>query len=186
MRIEAPRKLFTVEDYYKMADAGIFIPDDRVELIDSEIIQMSPIGMRHAGCVNGATQIFAEAFRGRVVVSVQNPLQLSDYTEPQPDLVLLRPLEDSYRGKHIEAADALLVLEVSDTTLAYDRDLKLPRYAEADVTEVWIEDLEGDRLLVYRDPTGDAYPTQLTLKPDDSVSVQAFPDPSFKVSELLG
>lgn len=186
MRIEAPKKLFTVEEYYKMADAGIFAPEDRVELIDGEIIQMSPIGIRHAGCVNGATQVFAEAFRGRAVVSVQNPLQLSDYTEPQPDVVLLRPRKDTYRGKNIEASDALLVLEISDTTLAYDRGVKLHRYAAANVTEVWIEDLEANRLLVYRDPSSHSYQTQVTLDPDDSVQVLAFPNVSFKVSELLG
>jgi len=186
MQIEAARKVFTVEEYYRMAEAGILKPDDRVELIDGEIVEMSPIGVRHAGCVNWANQALIAAFGGRAVVSVQNPVQLSDITEPQPDLALLRPRPDAYRGKKVETADALLVLEVADTTLAYDRNIKVPRYAAAGVPEVWIEDLEHDRLLVYRDPSGNSYRTARILGRDDSVSVGAFPDVVFKVSDLLG
>jgi Uma2 family endonuclease len=186
MQVEATKKLFTVHEYYKMADAGILGEDDRVELIDGEIVQMSPIGDRHLGCVNGATDLFTAAFRGRAVVSVQNPLRLGDYTEPQPDIVLLKPRLDAYRGKHPEAGDALLVVEVADTTLAYDRDVKLPRYAAAGVPEVWIESLGADQLLVHRDPAGDSYKTCRTLTPGDSASIGAFPDVIFEVGELLG
>jgi Uma2 family endonuclease len=133
MRTETSRKRFTVDDYYRMADAGILAPGERVELIDGEIIQMSPIGTRHLGCVNATNAVFFDAFKGRAVISGQNPVRLSDFTEPQPDVVLLKPRKDFYRGKHPEAADALLVVEVSDTTLAYDRDLKLSYYAAAGV-----------------------------------------------------
>src|SRR5688572_18894492 len=170
MEIETTRKLFNVDEYYRMLDAGILTEDDRVELIDGEILQMSPIGIRHAGCVNGANDLFTREFRGKAVVSVQNPLRLNDYTEPEPDVVLLKPRSDLYRGKHAQADDAFLVLEVADTTLAYDRDVKLPRYAAAGVPEVWIEDLTADRLLVYCNPVGGRYQTELTLKHTDSVS----------------
>jgi Uma2 family endonuclease len=186
MEIETTRKLFSVDEYYRMLDAGILTEDDRVELIDGEILQMSPIGIRHAGCVNGANYLFTREFMGKAVVSIQNPLRLSDYTEPEPDVVLLKPRSDQYRGKHAQADDALLVLEVADTTLTYDRDVKLPRYAAAGVPEVWIEDLTADRLLVYRNPVGGRYQTELTLKPTDSVSVQALPGTSFAVDEFLG
>jgi Uma2 family endonuclease len=186
MRMEASRKRFTVEDYYRMADAGILAPGDRVELIDGEIIQMSPIGTRHLGCVNATNAVFFDSFKGRAVTSGQNPVQLSDFTEPQPDVVLLKPRKDFYRGKHPEAADALLVVEVSDATLAYDRDVKLSYYAAAAVPEVWIEDLNSDRILVYRNPIDGVYKVQLTLGRDESISVQAFPDTAFAVSDFIG
>lgn len=186
MQIEAAKKLFTVDEYYKMADVGILTPEDRVELIDGEIIEMSPIGNRHLGCVNAATEAFGAAFRGRAVVSVQNPLRLTNYTEPEPDIVLLKPRADAYRYKRPFGEDALLVLEVADTTLKYDRKVKTPRYAAAGVPEVWIQDLEGNVLLVFRNPSGNVYKTVLTLKPEESVSMLAFPDSVFKVSDLLG
>src|SRR5437016_10007262 len=152
MQVEVTKKLFTVDEYYRLAAAGILGPEDRVELIDGEIIQMSPIGDRHAGNVNRGTRLFVAAFAARAVVSVQNPLQLDNYTEPEPDIVVLRPRADDYMSKKARAEDALLVLEVCDTTLRYDRNIKLPRYAAAGIPEVWIEDLAGDELLVYREP----------------------------------
>jgi len=136
--------------------------------------------------VNATNAVFFDAFKGRAVISGQNPVQLSDFTEPQPDIVLLKPRKDFYRGKHPEAADALLVVEVSDTTLAYDRDVKLPYYAAAGVPEVWIEDLNANRILVYRIPLDGAYQVRLTLSRSESISVQAFPDITFAVSEFLG
>jgi Uma2 family endonuclease len=186
MRMELSRKRFTVDDYYRMADAGILAPGDRVELIDGEIIQMSPIGIRHVGCVNATNAVFFDAFKGRAVISGQNPVQLSDFTEPQPDIVLLKPRKDFYRGKHPEAADALLVVEVSDTTLAYDRDVKLSYYAAARIPEVWIEDLNSDRILVFRNPDNGVYQVRLTRSRDESISVQAFSDTEFKVSDFIG
>jgi len=186
MQTETTRKLFTVEEFYKMADAGIFTEDDRVELIDGEIIEMSPLGVRHAGCLIAATHVFTAVFGGRAVVSVQGPLRLSNYTEPEPDIVLLKPRKDFYRGKRAKAEDALLVLEVADTTLCYDRELKLPRYAAAGLPEVWIENLQDDQLLVYRNPAGTSYEICLTLKREDSISVQTLPDVVFKVVDLLG
>jgi Uma2 family endonuclease len=186
MRMELSRKRFTVDDYYRMADAGILAPGDRVELIDGEIIQMSPIGVRHLGCVNATNAVFFDAFKGRAVIGGQNPVQLSDFTEPQPDIVLLKPRKDFYRGKHPEAADALLVVEVSDTTLAYDRDVKLSYYAAAGIPEVWIEDLNSDRILVFRNPVDGLYQLRLVLSRDESISVQAFPNTAFTVSDFLG
>jgi Uma2 family endonuclease len=186
MEAETRKKLFTVDEYYRMAEAGILTPNDRVELIDGEVITMSPIGNRHAGCVAAATHAFSQAFAGRTVVSVQNPLRLSDYTEPEPDIVLLKPRADFYRTKRMWAEDALLVLEVSDTTFAYDRDVKLPRYAAAAIPEVWIEHLEDDALWVYRDPAGTSYRFSLALKGTDSVSVQALADVTFNVADLIG
>lgn len=186
MQMETTKKRFTVDDYYRMADAGILTASDRVELINGEIIQMSPIGNRHLGCVNAATEIFIAAFKGRAVVSGQNPVLLSDFTEPQPDIVLLKPRKDFYRGKHPEAADALLVVEVADTMLDYEREVKLAYYAAAGVPEVWIEDLNGEQILVYRDPSDRVYGIHFILKRSESISVQAFPDSVFAVADFLG
>jgi Uma2 family endonuclease len=186
MQIEAAKKLFTVDEYYRMAEAGILTQDDRVELIDGEIIKMCPIGNRHLGCVNGTNELFSAAFRGRAVISVQNPLRLSNYTEPQPDIVVLKSRKDSYRSKRPEAEDVLLVVEVSDITLSYDRNVKLPRYAISGVPEVWIENLENDQLLVFRDLAGDTYQTCITLHRGDSISMAVFSDAVFKVEDFLG
>ena len=186
MQADVVRKLFTVDDYYRMAEAGILGPDDRVELIEGEIIQMSPIGNRHAGCVNRATDLFTRLFHGKAIVTVQNPVRLNNYNEPQPDLVLAKYREDFYSSKHPTPEDTLLVLEVADTTLKKDRDIKLPIYARLGIVEVWIEDLKHNQLLVFRDPGGQHYRTSLTLRADDSVSTVAFPEITFKVQDLLG
>ena len=186
MQIETTKKLFTVDEYYRMADAGILKPDDRVELIDGEIIQMSPIGDRHLANVNRATETFSRAFAGKVTLSVQNPLQLSNKSEPEPDIVLLKRRGDFYSGKHPVAEDALLIVEVADTTFRFDRHVKLPLYAVAGVPEVWIEDLKGDLLLVFRNPVGKTYTTALTLRRGDSVSTLAFPDVVLTVEDFLG
>ncbi len=186
METETTKKLFTVDEYYRMAEVGILGPEDRVELIDGEILRMSPIGVRHAGCVNATHEAFTSALRGRAVTSVQNPVQLTNYTEPQPDLLLLKSRKDFYRAKKVRGEDVLLVVEVADTTLRYDRDVKLRHYAAADVREVWIEDLQHNRLLVFRDPAGKSYKTALTLTRDQSVSPLAFADVTFNVRDFLG
>ena len=186
MPVEVTKKLFTVDEYYRMAETGILGPEDRVELIDGEIIQMSPIGNSHLARVNRANDVFTAAFRGRAVVSVQNPLRLNNYTEPEPDIVLLKPRQDFYEAKRPDAESALLVIEVSDTSLEFDREVKLARYAVSGVPEVWIENLEDGELLVYRDPVGKQYITALTLHAGDSVSVLAFPETQFKIEDVLG
>jgi len=185
MQIETTKKLFSVEDYHRMAEAGILGPDDRLELIDGEVLEMSPIGDRHAVAVNIATNRFAAVFGSRVFLSVQNPLRLNDHTELQPDIVLLKYRDDFYRDRMWTAKEVLLVLEVSDTTLRYDRMVKLPQFATAGVPEVWIESLAADELLVFRGLSDRSYSTALTFRRDDLVSTLAFPEVSFRVGDLL-
>ena len=186
MRTEVTNKLFTVDEYYKMAEIGIFDEDSRVELIEGEIIEMSPVGNRHIGCVNRATKLFITKLGDRVVVSPQNPVRLSNITEPQPDIVLLKPRADFYSAKRLSAEDTFLVLEISDTTLRYDRNRKLPLYAKYGVPEVWIEDIKGDAILVYRDLKAGGYSASLTFHRDETISLLAFPDIFFNVNDLLG
>jgi len=185
METEVTKKLFTVQDYYRMAQAGILRPEDRVELIDGEIIEMSPMGYRHALCVGRITTLFIRAFGDRVTLQPQNPLRLSKWTEPQPDIVLFKPRADFYEKKRPTPADVLLTVEVSDTSLSKDQKIKLPKYAEAGISEYWIGDLRHNILYVYRSPKGKSYDTILTFHPGDSVSVFAFPDINFRVDELL-
>jgi len=186
MLTDVTKKLFTVDEYHRMAEAGILAEHDRVELIDGEIIQMSPIGHRHMVCVNRATTLFIEAFGRKAVVSPQNPVQLSDWTEPQPDLVVFKPRSDFYAARKPTPEDVLFTVEVADTSLRYDRNVKLPRFAVAGIPEVWIEDLKNDCLLVYRDPQRNNYKTSFTLQRGDAVSPIAFPGISFAIDDLFG
>jgi Uma2 family endonuclease len=186
MRSEVTKKLFTVDEYYKMAEAGIFDEDSRVELIEGEIIEMSPVGNRHIACVNRANKLFLTLLGDRVMVSPQNPVRLSNITEPQPDIVLLKPRADFYSAKRLSTEDTFLVLEVSDTTLRYDRNRKLPLYAKYGVPEVWIEDLQRGTILVYRGLKEGAYSNALAFHQGDTISLLAFPDIHFNVDDLLG
>jgi Uma2 family endonuclease len=154
----ATRHRINVDAYYKMAEAGILAPDDRVELIEGEIIDMVPICSSHGGTTNRLNRLFARAAAdGLVLVSVQGPLRLDDKNEPQPDVLLLKPRSDDYHGAHPSAADVLLLVEVSESTLSYDRGAKLSLYARHGVPEVWIVDLRGAAIEVCREPTGGAY-----------------------------
>ena len=158
-RQQAPaRHRLDVGAYYKMAEAGILTQDDRVELIGGEIFDMTPIGSAHSGKTNRLNRLFARAAAdGLALVSVQSPLRLDACNEPEPDMMLLRPREDDYQERHPGAADVLLLVELSESSLAYDRGTKLALYVRFGVPEVWIVDLRGGAVEVYREPTGDAY-----------------------------
>jgi Uma2 family endonuclease len=186
MRIEAERKLFTADDFFKMDEAGIFAPDESVELIEGEIIQMRNPGRKHVACCDRATAFFTEAFGRRAIVSIQNWIVLDDYNVPKPDVVVLKPSPDFYASKDRIPEDAFLIVEISLSSFAFDSGVKLRHYAQAGVIEVWIEDLLNDLLLVHRDPAGEVYATCLTLRRGDMISPLAFPDITFKVDDLLG
>lgn len=151
------RHRLTVSEYHKMGETGILGPDTRVELIDGEIIDMAPIGSRHAGTVNMLIKRFGKATGDRAILAVQNPLMLSDYWEPQPDVMLLRSRPDHYRDNHPRAADVLLLIEVAESSAGYDRNIKLPGYARHGIPEVWLIDLEQGEITAYRDPAPEGY-----------------------------
>jgi Uma2 family endonuclease len=186
METEAIKKLFTADEYHRMCEVGILDPEARLELIEGEIIEMSPPGTRHMACVNRATALFVVRLAGRAMVSVQNPLLLSKYTEPQPDLVIARPRTDFYADKRLSSEHTLLAIEVSDTSLSFDRKRKMPLYAASGVPELWIENLQNDVVLVFRDPSAKTYSTCLTYKRGESLYPAAFPNLILKVEELLG
>ena len=151
------RHRLTVADFHRMADVGIFQEDDRVELIEGEIIDMAPIGSGHAGTVMALNRLLARALGDRAIVLVQSPVVLPEHSEPEPDLALLRPREDFYRSGHPLPGDILLIIEVADTRLAYDRDVKIPLYARHGIPEVWLVDLEDRRLHIYTSPSASGY-----------------------------
>jgi Uma2 family endonuclease len=186
MSAEVIKKRFTVDEYHRMVEAEVIGPKDRVELVDGEVIEMSPIGHRHRVRVIRTTTLFFRAFGDQAIVSSQNSLQLNDWTEPQPDLVVLKPRPDFYARKKFTPEDVLLVMEISDTSLRYDRNVKVPLFAAAGIPEVWIEDAKKDVLYVYRDPRADGYAVSSELQRRDSVSPIAFPSIRFSIDNLVG
>ena len=155
---EPARHRLDVDAYYKMAEAGILTREDRVELIDGEIIDLTAIGSPHAALTTRLVRCFARtAADGLTLLSVQNPLRLDDFNEPEPDLMLLRPRADDYRANHPGAADVLLLVEISDRSLTYDRGAKLTLYAKFGVPEVWIIDIAGSAVEIYRQPNDGGY-----------------------------
>jgi Uma2 family endonuclease len=185
MQIEALRRPFSVADYDRMAEVGILAMEDRVELIEGQILEMSPIGDRHAACVDRAAMLLLPPLVGEAIVRIQGPIRLGDYSKPQPDLILLRYDKGFFVAQGPVTRDAHLVIEISDSSLRYDRGAKLSVYARHGVHEVWIEDLTTDTLLVFRVPVGNTYRTELALKPGDSISPQVFPQLVLSVSSLL-
>ncbi len=181
-----PTRRFTVSEYYRMAEAGILTEDDRVELIEGEIIQMSPIGRLHAGTVDRLNHLFVVRLGDVAQVRVQNPLHLDEYTEPQPDLALLVPRPDFYSSGHPSAPDVLLVIEVADSSIDFDREVKIPLYAQRGVSEAWLVDLNAGTVTTFRDPAPEGYRTIVTLRGGESIAAQAFPGREFAVAEILG
>jgi Uma2 family endonuclease len=176
---------FSVKDYYRMAETGVLRPDARVELLEGKIIDTSPIGPFHGGLVGRLTRLFIELSKDRWLVWPQNPLRLDDHSEPEPDLMLLKPAADDYTNRHPQPEDVFLLIEVSDTTLAYDREEKLPAYGRAGIPEVWIVNLQDLAVEVYREPHFTGYGSKAVLRAGDHAKPQAFPDVTVNVTELL-
>lgn len=186
MPVQLLKKLFTVEEYHLMSQSDILSKDDRVELIEGEIIQMAAIGTRHAGCVNRLNRLFSRLPEARVIVTIQNPIQLTQRTEPQPDVALLQPRADYYSTAHPTPNEVLLLVEVADSSVDYDRDVKLPIYARSLIQEVWLVDLVAECLEVYRQPTPNGYSLMQKFWRDQEVSPLAFPDLAVRIEFLLG
>jgi Uma2 family endonuclease len=184
--LDLPARKITADEYHRMADAGILGPDERVELLDGVIIEMSPIHPPHNATVWRLTDVFVPRLRGKAIVSVQSSFRLTQFSEPEPDIAIFRYRDDFYRSALPGPADVLLVIEVSDTTLGYDRDVKLPRYAAAGLPEAWIADVQRNRLTVYRDPSPDGYRQVVTLTRRATVSPLAFPDLVLRWEDIFG
>jgi Uma2 family endonuclease len=186
MTVQLLRRKFTVEQYHKMIESGILTEDDRVELIRGEIIEMSPIGIKHAACVNRLVNVLAYLLGKRVIVAAQNPVALKNNSQPQLDVALLKPRDDFYATAHPQPQDIFLLIEVADSTVVYDREVKIPLYAEANIIEVWLVDINEQIVEVYQQPTAAGYQHIQKFASGQSLSIPAFPDVNISVDEIFG
>ncbi len=181
-----PQKHLTdIAEWHRMGEAGIFPPETRMELIEGEILHTAPIGFNHAGHVSSLIHTFAPILNEQAIINAQNPVQLGDLSEPEPDLLLLRPDQDFYTTRHPNATDVLLLVEVSDSTLRFDRNQKLRLYATHQIPEYWIVNLIDNCLEVYRQPQDGDYLDKTVLSKSDSLNLQAIPSIQIAVSTIL-
>lgn len=179
------RYRFNVDEFARMGVAGIFTGDDRVELIDGEILEMTPIGPPHAWIVDRLSELLIAQLAGRMHVRVQNPVQLGSHTEPQPDLVVARR-SGVYADRHPRPEDILLVIEVADTSLRYDRREKTPRYGRAGIPETWIVDVDARAVTVHTGPGPDGYAQQQVRREGDELVGTSVPELRFAVADIFG
>jgi Uma2 family endonuclease len=178
-------KKFTVEQYEQMAKIGFLQADERVELLGGNIIYMSPIGIKHAGCVSFLTRFLWHHLIDQAVIWPQNPVILDNYSEPEPDIAVLQKETNSYRRRKPTAEDVLLLIEVADSTLEKDRNIKIPLYAKNNIQEVWLVDISNNIVEVYRSPVDETYTNIKNFLPGDYLSMIAFPEISISVDEIL-
>ena len=186
--VERARRLFTVAEYVRMAEVGILAEHERVELIRGEILEMSPIGSRHIAFVSNLTHLLVRSFDGRARVSVQSSVVVADDSMPQPDLVLLRlrhPSSPPYKVARPTQDDVQLLIEVAESSLRYDRSVKLRLYAEVGLAEYWIVDCEAEAIEVHRDPAADGYRSVVRRTGDEAVSPLAYPDVALRLVDIF-
>jgi Uma2 family endonuclease len=185
MSVEPARFQFNADQFERMVETGIFTDDDRVELIDGELLTKSPIGSRHVACVNALTSLLVLAVGDRGIVSVQNPIRLNASNEPLPDVAVLRPRKTRYRDALPTGKDVLIAVEVSDTTSVYDRSTKLPLYAANGVREAWLVDLQAARVEVHARPRGGSYTRTVTFDAGEIVRSASVEGLALAVDEIL-
>ncbi|MBE9005954.1 Uma2 family endonuclease [Fortiea sp. LEGE XX443] len=186
MTVQLLRRKFTVEQYHKMIESGILTENERVQLIRGEIVEMSPIGTKHAACVNCLNKLLYSKLGDRVLIAIQNPVKLNDYSEPQPDVAILKPRDDFYATTHPQPQDIFLLIEVADSTITYDREEKIPLYAEANITEVWLVDINGQIVEVYQQPIATGYQQMQKFTSGETLSIPSFPEVKISVNEIFG
>jgi Uma2 family endonuclease len=181
------RHAFTVDEWHRMGEAGLFVGETRrTELFDGEIIEMAAVGSRHAVCVNRLNRLLGLAVGDRAVVQVQNPVGLDERSEPQPDVALLHPPVDRYLAGHPGPTDIFLLIEVADSSLGFDLDTKGPAYGRAGVVETWVVDLNREVVLVFGRPEPDGYREQREIGRGGQLAVTALPDVTVAVDDILG
>ncbi|PKB68452.1 MAG: hypothetical protein BZY81_01605 [SAR202 cluster bacterium Io17-Chloro-G4] len=186
MAVQVLRRRFTVDEYHLMGQVGILGEDDRVELLEGEIVEMAPIGSRYQATVDRLTELFSRRVGDSASIRVQGPVRLAGDSEPEPDLTLLRRRTDFYATAHPGPEDVLLLVEVSDSSIDYDRDVKLPHYARQGVPEVWIVDLEREAIEVYTYPATEGYSGFSQPVRGQNLVPQHFPSLDLAVDEVLG
>ena len=177
---------FDVHQYLEMGKAGILMKEDRVELIRGEIVAMSSIGNEHMATVDSSARFWVTALGDRAIVRIQGSVRLDEFNEPQPDVTLLKRRDDFYRSRSAGPSDVFLIVEVSDSSLSYDRGVKLNLYAEFEIPEVWIANIRARTIEAYTDPSGGEYTARRTFRPGQTVSPAAFPDAALPVADVIG
>jgi Uma2 family endonuclease len=180
------RRRFSIEEYHRMGEAGILGREERVELIDGEIVVMSPIGNRHITCVDRLNRMLVQGLGDRAIVRVQNPVRLASRSEPEPDFALLRPRDDFYAGNPATEKEVLTFIEVMETSARYDRGFKRDFYARSGIAELWLVDLNLERVEVYRKPAAGEYTEMRIAARGQNVSPEAFPELVLGVDAILG
>lgn len=183
---DVPRHLWTVDEYHRMGEAGLLANEDRVELVEGELVQMAPIGSEHAGGVGALTRLLVMAVGERAIVFVQSPVRLDERSEPEPDFAVLKPRADEYRSALPTAQDVLLIVEVADSSLAYDRGLKLELYARHGIPEVWVVNLPAREVEVFRGPQGGAYTSRARFGRSSRLEIAALPGVSIPAERVFG
>jgi Uma2 family endonuclease len=177
---------FSAAEFERMGEAGVFTKDASLELIEGEIIETSPIGSRHAACVKFLSRFLNRTVGDIALVSIRNPIRLNDFSEPEPDLALLRLRDDFYRDAHPTPTDVLLIIEVADTTLAYDRQIKVPLYAKAGIEETWIINLTGEQVEIYSGLADGVYQTVVHFRRGDEARAHTIAGLAISVADVLG
>jgi Uma2 family endonuclease len=185
MNVTYPKHRVTLNEWHKMGKYNIFEPQTRIELINGEMIDMAPIGPPHGGRVKRLNHLFSKQLGDSAIVSVQDPIQLNDDSEPEPDIAILRPEPNFYSERHPTPDDILLLIEVSDSTINYDRDKKLPLYAKNAIIEIWLVDLGAKVVEIYLDPQPQGYATKNIAEPGDILMPSQLPHVTITVSEIL-
>ncbi len=185
-QVKITHRRFTVAEFLRLGDIGFLREDERVELIRGEIVEMSPINVAHASTVSRLLSVLSRLLGHRVILSVQNPVQLDDETLLQPDVALLKPRDDFYSKRHPGPDDVLLLIEVSDSTVLYDRRVKASLYGTADIIEYWIVNLPERQIEVYREARPNGYRTTIRYALGETLTPLAFADVSINVDEILG
>jgi Uma2 family endonuclease len=178
--------LLNINQYHQMIEHGIFTENDKIELIKGELISMSPVGIKHAFVVRRLTALLSQKFGDRSIIDIQNPILLDDNSEPEPDVVVLKPRDDFYQFQLPRPDDLLLIIEVSDTTLKYDRTVKIPLYSEAKIREIWIIDINSECVEIYRYANTEGYDQMQRYRLGETLSILAFPDLSLTVNDIFG
>ncbi|MEJ5198619.1 MAG: Uma2 family endonuclease [Anaerolineae bacterium] len=181
----APRWRFTVTEYHRLIAAGILHEDDRVELMGGDLVMMSPIGSKHAAAVKRLNYLLMRSLQDRALIGVQDPLYLDEHSEPQPDITVLKPRQDFYVHSHPGPNDVLLLIEVADTSIEYDRDVKLYAYARAGIVEAWLVDLIDGLIMIHREPSPTGYKLLRKALPGEMISPTAFPDLQIAVADVI-
>ena len=183
--VRVEKRHFNVHEYHRMAEVGILSEADHVELIEGEIVKMSPIGSRHAACVARLNRLLQRLVGLDVIVRVQDPIRLDGYSEPEPDVALVKPRDDFYSREHPGPGDVLLLIEVADTSVERDLEAKLPLYARAGIPEAWLVNLPAETIEVHSRPDSDGYRETVRAKRGETVTSQTIPGLGLVVDDIL-